>query len=777
MSEALRGLRVLDLAGLPGAWCGRLLALHGADVTRIEPGDAALRRRAGFVGLERHVDADLARRHYDAGKKTAVIDLDSERGRAELLALAQEADLLLESFAPGTLASLGIGWDTLARAAPRLVLVSLSAFGQTGPRRHWRASDTVAQAAGGMLGVNGHPGEAPLRGLGLQAYHSGSTWAAIAALLALFARQRSGRGVHADVSLQAAVAAMVEHAAGQFHQTGAVEERRGSLHWTRTFRVGRCRDGHVLHTTLCDWSSLVAWVASEGMAEDLLDSAWEDFDHRKQNCEHLFDVLDRWAAGHTLEEIVEGAQLRRLPFAPVRPLAALAADEHLRARGFFVEGRHPECGRTALQPGGPFRLQAGGGETASAGATPQRAAAAPERPLAGVRVLDFTWVVAGPVATRILADQGAEVIKIERRDSLDFGSRRGGLSGNLNRGKQSVVVDMSRPEGLEVARALVTHADVVIDNFSARVLPNWDLDYDALRRLRPDVIAVSMSGFGRSGPRRDWVSYGPTLQALTGFTHAMRHPGGEPAGWGFSYADMVAGANAALAVLLALWQRRRTGAGQLVDFAQMESLAAVIGAPLLAALDGAEIPAAAGNLSPEGPAAPDGVYRCADERRDGHDRDRWCAVAVFGDDEWRRFAAAIGAPAWTRAPRFAAEDERLRHRQALDRKVEEWTRTRPAEEVQETLQAAGIAAALVADSLDLCSRDPQLRHRGYWVEVTAPEGGAVRLDGVPFRLGDLAGGPEAPGPLLGEHTDAVLRRVLGYDEGRIAALRAAGAVG
>ena len=782
MPAPLHDLRVLDLAGLPGAWCGRLLADAGAGVQKIEPpGGDPMRRLGPFFRDEGDPAQSLVHWHYDTGKQSRRLDLHDEGGRQALLELVRGADVMIETFAPGTLDALGLGWRHLSEIAPRLVLVSLTPFGQTGPRRHWRASDTVAQALGGMAWVNGHPSEAPLRGFGLQAYHSASTYAAIAVLLALMAREQSGRGAHVDVSLQASVAATVEHVSGFYHQTGTIEERRGSLHWSRYFRVGRCRDGHVLHCTLGDWTSLVEWVKGEGMAEDLDGPEWEDFAHRKKNCARVFDVLDRWAAAYQLDDLVEGAQLRRVPYAPVRPLETLATNPQLRERQFLLDVHHEDLGVTAQQPRGPFRLA----PDPDSPPTPPPPTAPATRlralpPLRALRVSDFTWVVAGPVATRILCDQGAEVIKIERRDSLDFGSRRGGLTGNLNRGKQSVVLDMSHPEGLAIARELIARADVVIDNFSARVMPNWGLDYDALRRLNPGIIAVAMSGFGRTGPWRDWVSYGPTLQALTGFTDLMRHPGGEPAGWGFSYADMVAGYSAALAVLMALWQRRRTGEGQFVDLAQFETLAAVIGAPLLAVLAKGEMPRPSGNRSPEGPAAPHGIYRCADRPPDRagtrSGNDRWCAITVFGEDEWVRFVEAIGAPAWSRDPRFATLEARLRHQEDLDGLVESWTRGRDAEEVMNVLQSAGVAAGLVADAEDLCARDPQMRHRGYWVDVATPEGETVRLDGVPFRIGDHASGPRAPGPLLGEHTDAVLRRVLGMGEERITALRAAGAI-
>jgi len=282
------------------------------------------------------------------------------------------------------------------------------------------------------------------------------------------------------------------------------------------------------------------------------------------------------------------------------------------------------------------------------------------RPLDGIRVLDFTWVVAGPVTTRILADLGADVIKVERRGSLDFGDRRGGLSGTLMRGKRSLLLDLNDPRGLDIARRLAAVSDVVIDNFSARVMTNLGLDYDALVQLRLDIICVRMTGFGLTGPDRDHVSYGPTLQALTGYTLLMAEPDGPPAGFGYSYSDLAGGNLGALAVLAALWHRRRTGRGQLVDLAQLETVASVLGPVLLdrALHGGASVPA--GNASQEAPGAPHGVYPCAGE-------ERWLAITVFTDAEWERFAGALGGAAWTRDARFATRAGRVRHAAELDR--------------------------------------------------------------------------------------------------------------
>jgi crotonobetainyl-CoA:carnitine CoA-transferase CaiB-like acyl-CoA transferase len=800
---ALHGVRVLDLADESGALCGKLLADMGADVILVEPpGGAPMRRLGPFCRADDGPTADDDRSlffwHYNTNKRSVTLDLAVRGDRERLLHLVASADILIETTPPGALDAVALGYRTLRARNPQLTLISITPFGQTGPYCNFRGSDLIGQAMGGMVFVNGVPGAPPLPGLGLQAYHSAATYAAIGALLALLARQRSGRGQWIDVSIQECVAAAVEHASSFFHQDGSIAERQGSLHWTRYFRVGTCRDGYVMHCTLGDWTSLLEWVKADGKAQDLADLAWDDATYRRDHCVHLFDVLDEWARTLSVSELVDGAQLRRLPYAAVVSPEALADNPQLAARGFFVPVHHDELG-TLTYPGAPYvfsrtpwrirRRPPRLGEhqtevfaevetpspshpaldTPHSGLRTQHSGLPTGRALDGVRVIDFTWVVAGPVATRILADHGAEIIKVERHNATDFGSRRGGLTGNLNRGKQSLVLNMSTPRGIELARQLIATADVVIDNFSARVMPNWELDYAHLRRIKSDIIALSMSGFGHTGPWQDHVSYGPTLQALAGYTFGRRYPGGAPVGWGFSYSDMAAGCSGALAVLIALWHRRRTGEGQFVDLSQFENLVSLIGPSLLEIL----LPNALKTPSAGAPdAGPVGVYRCADLPGDGPARDRWCAIELSGDAAWRRFAAAIGDPPWTRDVGYATAAARRENRQALDRLVESWTRSRTAEAVMIQLQRAGVAAGVVANAEDLCRRDPHLQARGYWTRVATPEGDSVECDGVPFKMSETPGSIAAPGPLLGEHTDAVLQRVLDLTPETIAALRA-----
>lgn len=797
-------MRVLDLTDVQGALCARLLGDLGADVVRVEPpGGAALRRMPPFeAGARADDDASHAHWFYDLNKRCVTVDASSEADRARLRALLAAADVVVAARFPDLLAAAGIARAALRRAQPRTILVDVSPFGGTGPRAGWLGSDLVCAARAGMTYVNGHADAAPIAPFGLQAYNSAGVFAAIGALLALLARRRTGRGGLVDVSIAEATAGAVEHVTGFFRQTGNVERRRGTLHWSRYFRIGPAADGWVLHSTIGDWTTLAGWVAMDGEAWDLFDERWEEPQNRKDHCAHLFDCLDRWAARHTVAELMEGAELRRLPYAEVRRPETMATDEQLAARGFGetlatrAGGRVPFPGPAVTASGTPLRVwrapAAPGAHDAEVASDPAwRADAArtsteivpagdppPDRVLDGTLVLDFTWVVAGPVATRLLADQGARVVKIERRDAMDFGNRRGGLSGNLNRGKQSVVLNLADPRGLDLVRGLARQADVVIDNFSARVMRNWGLDYDGLRALNPDVIAVAMSGFGLTGPGRERVSYGPTLQALLGFPFLMRLPGGPPAGWGYSWSDMLGGMTAALATLAALWHRARTGEGQLVDVGQYGNLAALLGPATFALLRGQAV-AAPGNASQEGAAVPHGVWRCAaDADPAGNlDDDRWLAIAVLDDDAWLRLAALLATDGETWATEGALRTlaGRLAARVAIEQRLGTWTRARRAEDLEARLQAAGVPAGLVANGADLAC-DPQLAERGYFARVATPEGGDQTFDGIPFRSSELPGRIVGPGPLLGEHTDLVLHDLLGLREGDLAALRAEGVI-
>lgn len=398
-----------------------------------------------------------------------------------------------------------------------------------------------------------------------------------------------------------------------------------------------------------------------------------------------------------------------------------------------------------------------------------------ELALQGIRVLDFTWIHAGPSATRILSDQGAQVIKVESNQALSVvggpasNTARGlGQRHNWNAGKLSISLNMKTDAGQELARRLVAVCDVVAENFSGRVMPSWGLDFENVRKIRPDIIMLSMSGFGRTGPWKDRVSYGQTLQAWSGFTALTGFPDQPPSGPASAYSDAVGGMAGAQAVLLALIQRAQTGRGQWIDLSQMEALSALLG-PLLLEPSAKKAQAQrTGNRLPHGGGAPHGAYRCQGD-------DRWLAITVFTDSEWMRFVDAIGSPSWTSDRRFASAESRVRHADELDKLVESWTVRQNAEDAMHLLQAADVAAGVVQTGEDLAENDPHLKERGLFQQV--PDAGGVlrTIERAPYKLSLTPGRVSKGAPEFGADQTFVLREVLGVDDEELAEMAIAGA--
>jgi crotonobetainyl-CoA:carnitine CoA-transferase CaiB-like acyl-CoA transferase len=304
--------------------------------------------------------------------------------------------------------------------------------------------------------------------------------------------------------------------------------------------------------------------------------------------------------------------------------------------------------------------------------------------LNGIRVLDFSRVLAGPYATRILADYGAEVIKVQsQKTATGTDLNTGRYFSNWNRNKKSITLDMSCPEARALALKLAAISDVVVENFSPRVMANWRLDYAALKKANPALILVSISAMGQTGPWRDFVAYGSTVQALGGLTYLTAYDENAPLGPGYAYADTIAGLYGALAVLAALEFRENTGRGQHIDLSEYEAVCTLIGPALMDALvnDAQVLPG--GNQPDYSMAAPHGCYRCRGE-------DKWCVIAVFTEAEWQALVKVLGSPAWAEADRFSTISKRRDHSEELDENLERWTSKRRAEEVVAQLQAAGV---------------------------------------------------------------------------------------
>ena len=316
---------------------------------------------------------------------------------------------------------------------------------------------------------------------------------------------------------------------------------------------------------------------------------------------------------------------------------------------------------------------------------------------------------------------------------------------------------MKAPEAKAIAQRLVAVSDVVAENFSGRVMPSWGMDYERIRQIRPDIIMLSMSGFGRTGPWEERVSYGQTLQAWSGLTELTGFPDTDPSGPASAYSDAVGGVAGAQAVMLALIHRARTGQGQWIDLSQYEALSSQMETLALDMSVNKLTPRRSGNRLPHGGGTPHGVYRCKGE-------DRWVAVAVFDDSEWTAFAGALGNPDWIADERFVTTLTRSRHTDELDSLVESWTLQHSPEEVMHLLQAAGVGAGVVQTGADLAERDPQLRERGFFRRVLDADGVSRTIEGAPYKLSRTPGGAMRGAPDFASSQTYVLSDVLGMSD-------------
>jgi len=397
-------------------------------------------------------------------------------------------------------------------------------------------------------------------------------------------------------------------------------------------------------------------------------------------------------------------------------------------------------------------------------------------PLEGVRVADFCWVWAGPYSTMLLANLGAEVIKVEGHKRTDL-TRHGvvwplpdpapqelppnqGMSFNsVNMNKKSVTLDFTKPEGVGLAKRLAAMCDIVVDNMRAGAMIRLGLGYEELRKLRPDIIVVSASSRGQQGPHKDYAGYATIHQAVGGGAYTTGYPDGEPSTSGGDV-DLINATTAAYAALAALYHREQTGEGQFIDYSQCEGVSSMVGDQLLGHELSSEVPERMGNRHPK--YAPHSVYRCWGV-------DHWLALEVHSDEEFAALTNVIGMPELAKDPRFADMASRKENEAELDRIIEEWTRQRDRDWMANEFCRAGIAAASSRDWRDLYA-DPHLRARNAFVTVDHPELGKLELVGAPWKMSDYEM-PERYAPLLGEHNDYVLQELLGLSEAEVAELR------
>jgi crotonobetainyl-CoA:carnitine CoA-transferase CaiB-like acyl-CoA transferase len=354
--DLLKGLQVLDLADEKASFCSKLLADLGARVIKIEkPGGDPSREIGPFLEDSPNPERSFFFFHNNTNKLGITLNLEHENGKEIFFKLLRKTDVVVET-SPDYIRQNGLSCDALHIENIRLIHVSVTGFGQNGPRSQYRSCDLVASAFGGQMYVTGSPSAVPLRPFGNQSYYTASLFAAVSILLALRKRARTGKGEHIDISLQEAAVSTLDHVMVRYFYENTVSKRQGGAYWNHSFCILPCKDGHILLAPFQQWETLVEWMDNEGMAEDLRDKGYLEEGYRDSRMSHIIQVIERWTKNHTVQELFESGQLMRLPWAPISALKGVLSNSQLKARGFFVDVEHPELKRSISYPGSPYKF-------------------------------------------------------------------------------------------------------------------------------------------------------------------------------------------------------------------------------------------------------------------------------------------------------------------------------------------------------------------------------------------------------------------------------------
>jgi len=815
MTAPLEGLRVLDLSsGIAGPHATKLLADFGAVVTKIEPpgGDRA-RYLGPFARDEPDIEASATFLFFNTNKRSIVADLATSEGIDLARRLAQASDVVVEDLAPGRLAELGLDLDALRREHPALVTCSITPFGQDGPYDQLPESDLVLQAMGGAMFATGHAEREPLRLGGDYALWQAGLASALATLLAVFRAEAGGGGDAIDVSIYETQAGgkdrrqlnLLGHA-----YTGYIAQRRPAA-FAIASGVKPCEDGFINLLGFDRLNAMLQMLGRPDLAErpEINGPALEV---PLDLVEEIEAAYLEWSLQHEMRDAVQIAQEHRVLGGMVYTVADTLADPNFRARGVWERVEHPVVGaldypgRPAILPASPRpsarraplldehraevlreldQLDLAATEVAvvESGAT-----GAPALPLEGIRVLDMGVVWAGPFAAQLLAEWGADVIKMEPINTVQPQTRRidatnpGWMAGDdsdppWNRGanfnsssldKRSFTGDVRSPEGREAFLALVKTSDVVIENNVPETIDRLGLTWDELSAINPRLIYMRMPGLGLTGDYRNYRCWGNHLEAMAGHLILRAYPDGTPEMAGETYAcDSVAGLTAAFAAMVALRHRARTGEGQEVEVPQAEAFMQLMGVEYLDQQMNDRVRESVANDHRS--RAPHNAYRCTGD-------DRWIAIDIQTDAQWIGLCDVLGLTELASDGALATAAGRWPRRREVDRAVEAATSQRSREELFEALVAAGVPSGPVQDDGD-AFRCPQLRARDWFEPITREDLGTADYPGRLFKLRATSVPARRPPPKLGADNGYVYQDLLGYDDARIAALEEAGYVG
>lgn len=769
---ALSDVVVLELAGgAAGPYTGKLLADLGAQVVKVElPGGDPMRTEPPLRGGESALFNYLNSNKLGASFEPADPRIEQ---------LARHADIVIHSLRGKEADALEV---RLAAARPSAVVVSLTPYGRSGDRADWQTSPLTEWATSGFQYIAGDPGRAPLALPGFQAEYHAGLHAAVAALAGLWHARETGEGQRVEVSHQEACLSDHAWVTTMWTHQGQVQRRTGAIY-------AKCLDGHIYMFNLAPYPNLFVLMERFDLLADeelLQPMNW------MVRFPEVFAALSEWAATRTRQEIYHAAQELRIAISPVNTMADVAANAQLAAREWF--GTVQVGGEQFRAPGFPYRLSetpceqrspapalgkhtavvlAPGFPWANASVslpapTGPRTGGSGTGALSGLRLVELTANWAGPIGGRHFADMGADVIKIELQtkpatralvyvaDDVTWPEHfhRSGYFNKLNRNKRAIALDLSKPAGREVFLKLVAAADCVLENNAARVMGQLGLGYEQLHEVNPALVMCSMSGFGSSGPERNYSAYGSNIETTSGLASLLGYGPGDRFGTGSYYADPVTGNHGVVALLAALHARRRTGQGQWIDMALLEAVSPFFAQQILEYFVEDRV------AEPEGDQWGRHAFQAVVPTAG---KDCWLAVTCreWGED-LSRLRGIVGA---------ASSDTG-----ELRRALQAWCATLDHNAAASRLQAAGIPAAPVMANWEIVT-DNHLNSRGFFQPVRHAAAGTFQQPGFPWRFEATPASIQRAAPMFGEHNLAVFRDLLGLTSAEIAALYAGGATG